>query len=443
MPLERAAIARISRRVLAGVLGLGLAAWAHGTSAAATPVPEATAPRTPPATLAFPGAEGFGAHARGGAGGRQLAVTTREDTGREGSLRWALAQQGRRIVVFKVGGIFDLRSNLKVKEPYLTLDGSSAPGGGVTLKDGALEVLDTHDIIVRYLRVRPGDEAELGKGDWKGQSRGIHSSDAVSVKNSTDVIIDHVSASWSTDETISVTGSRRVTVQNCIIAEPLGNPVLHVENGVPIAHAYGALVEGDGVSYLKNYLAYFKIRGPQLAPAADGRPVRSAAVNNLVAFYENSGTRIKASHTAADFIVENNVYRHPLKSSAPDIHLIMEKIKAEHHRRPDAASTVGHTHVFIHGNLGPHRPQQQMDDWAGVRTDFDWAIAQRDRVATPPFTIEPLDLLPTDRVEEYVLEHAGDTLPTRDPVDERLIRQFRSGTGAVIKSQDDVGGYAR
>src|SRR5262249_13631705 len=85
--------------------------------------------------LAFEGAEGFGAYARGGAGGRTLFVTTRDDTGREGSLRWALMQKGPRIVLFKVGGVFELDSNLKVKEPFLTLDGSTAPDGGVTLKD--------------------------------------------------------------------------------------------------------------------------------------------------------------------------------------------------------------------------------------------------------------------------------------------------------------------
>ena len=78
----------------------------------------------PALPLAFPGAEGFGARARGGAGGRELVVTTRADTGREGSLRWALAQPGPRVVRFQVGGLFELDSNLRVTEPFLTLDGS-------------------------------------------------------------------------------------------------------------------------------------------------------------------------------------------------------------------------------------------------------------------------------------------------------------------------------
>ncbi len=392
--------------------------------------------------LVFPGAEGFGAYARGGAGGRLIEVTTRADTGREGSLRWALAQKGPRRVVFKVGGLFELESDLKVKEPFLTLDGSTAPDGGVTLKDGALTILGTHDVIVRHLRVRPGDEPQLGKGRWAGRPRGIKSSDALSVKDSHDVIIDHVSGSWSTDETISVTHSRRVTVQRCLIAEPLGNPALHVENGVEIPHAYGALVEGREVSYIKNYLAYFKIRGPQLAAPLEGEAVSSAAVNNLVAFYESSGTRVKASRSTADFVVLNNVYRHPLSAKAPDIHLILEKIKAEKLRRPDAAETVGHTRVHIAGNLGPKRRDAGLDEWAGVQADFTENIVKALRVAQPPFVVAPLVLLAAEEVEAAVLADVGATLPVRDAIDARLVRQFREGTGKVIQSQDDVGGYA-
>jgi hypothetical protein len=395
---------------------------------------------TPP-QLAFPEAEGFGAYARGGRGGRHLYVTTTKDGDNEGCLRWALAQSGRRIIEFKVGGVFELDSNLRVKEPFFTLDGSTAPDGGVTLKDGALDILETHDVIIRYLRVRPGDEASLGKGRWQGHPRPVKASDAVTVKDSADVIIDHVSASWSTDETISVTHSRRVTVQNCFITEPLANPALHIEEGREISHPYGALVEGDEISYLKNYFAYFKIRGPQLAAPAEGERVRSAAVNNLVAFYENSGTRVKASHVSADFLVCSNLYRYPLKSQAPDIHVISEKIKSQGKKRPGPEDFIGHTRIYISGNLGPRRPQSTFDEWAGVRVDFDTNVIGKLRVATPPFVVLPLSPLPVDAVEDHVLQNAGATLPKRDPIDDRLVRQYRAGTGKIIKSQDEVGGY--
>lgn len=387
--------------------------------------------------LAFPGAEGFGAYARGGRGGPLLRVTTLEDHGKPGSLRWAVSQRGPRRVEFAVEGILSLNSPLTVEEPYLTLDGSTAPGAGITLKDAGVRIVHTHDIIVRHLRVRPGDEASLGKGPWQGRPRPIRSGDAISVQECADVIIDHVSASWSTDETISVTDSRRVTVQNCFITEPLANPTLHVENGVPIAHAYGAIVNGDGISYLKNYFAYFRIRGPQMTGGIPELPTRSAAINNLVAFYEESGTRVKIARERSEYIVQNNRYRHPLKLTAPDIHLLAEK--GAERRTPEKA--VRWTRLYVAGNLGPLRPKAGGDDWGSVRANFDPAVAVRFRADQPPFVVEPLVLLPADEVEAHVLAGAGATLPLRDPVDERLVRQYRAGAGKVILSQDDVGGY--
>ena len=164
-------------------------------------------------------------------------MATRADTRREGSLRWARAQTGPRIVEFQGGGCFELNFSLMVSEPFLPLDGSTAPEP-VVLKDGARLIRGTHDIIVRHLPVRPGDEPARGKGRWKTAPRAPKSSDPASVKDSADVIIEHVSASGSPDETVAVTPSRRVTVQHwSSIAEPLVNPALHLENGVPICHA--------------------------------------------------------------------------------------------------------------------------------------------------------------------------------------------------------------
>lgn len=394
-----------------------------------------------PREIAFEGAEGFGAYSRGGRGGRVLRVTTLEDHGKPGSLRWAVAQSGARIVEFAVEGILSLRQPLVIEQPYLTIDGSTAPGGGITLKDGGVRVVRTHDIIIRHIRVRPGDEAALGKGKWKDHPQPMQG-DALSITESADILIDHVSASWATDETISVTHSRRVTVQNCFITEPLANPALHIEEGVPISHAYGALVSGDGVSYLKNYFAYFKIRGPQMSGGTAELPARTAAINNLVAFYENSGTRVKAALEPSDYIVRNNVYRHPLKPGAPDIHLLAARAEKGTDNFVSPAAAAGKTRLYVAGNIGPLNPLGERDGWASVRTDFEPAVAARLRVPEPPFAVEPLTLLPASAVEAHVLAHAGATLPRRDAVDARLVRQFRQAEGKVIFSQDDVGGYA-
>ena len=187
-------------------------------------------------------------------------------------------------------------------------------------------------------------------------------------------------------------------------------------------------------------MIFLKIRGPQLAAPEGGPRVRSAAVNNLVAFYEGSGTRVKALREPAEYLVRNNVYRHPLRSGAPDIEVLAERIKGGG-RTVQGRETVGKTRIHVAGNLGPGRTDPTQDEWAGVRAkDLDDAVRSL-RVDAPPFAVEPLALLPTETLEAYVLAQAGATLPRRDAIDERVLAQYLAGTGKVIFSQDDAGGY--
>ncbi len=140
---------------------------------------------------AFPGAEGFGAFAVGGRGGAVLFVDNLNDAG-PGSLRAAIEATGPRTVIFRVGGTIDLSSSLIVRSPYLTIAGQTAPGGGIALKRGTLRI-GTHDVIVRGLRVRPGDEQPGGtpptQRDAIGLSGGYKGQDVYNV------IIDHCSLS--------------------------------------------------------------------------------------------------------------------------------------------------------------------------------------------------------------------------------------------------------
>jgi hypothetical protein len=199
-------------------------------------------------------------------------------------------------------------------------------------------------------------------------------------------------------------------------------------------------VQGDEIAYLKDNLAWFKIRGPQLTAPPAGTRVRSAADKNLVAFYEGSGTRGKASGNPAGFVVLHNAYRHPLKPTAPDIHVILEELKGTAGQRPDPASTTDTTAIFVAGNLGPLRPRAGLGAWAGVRADLAPDVVAKLRRERPPFDVTPLDLLPAEAIEAFVLANAGGTLPRREDADERIVRQYRAGTGRVIMSQDDVGG---
>ncbi len=143
----------------------------------------AEAPRVP----AFPGAEGYGAMTRGGRGGRVIAVTNLNDSG-QGSLRAAVEAEGPRIVVFRISGTITLESRLRISNPYITIAGQTAPGDGVTIRKYQLQIA-ADEVVIRYIRVRLGGES----GD---------DADAISSRYHKNIILDHVSASWSVDETV-------------------------------------------------------------------------------------------------------------------------------------------------------------------------------------------------------------------------------------------------
>ena len=186
----------------------------------------------PPGIIpAFPGAEGFGAISKGGRGGQVLEVTTLADSG-PGSLRAALEADGPRMVVFRVAGIIELEDAIHIQHPYLTVAGQTAPGGGILLKgrDNTLLRLrkGVHDVVIRYLRLRNGS----GKADGSGY-------DNLMITGAHNVVMDHVSMSWSTDENASMHRKAtyepiyNITVQRSIMAEGLAG------------HSNGMLVAGD------------------------------------------------------------------------------------------------------------------------------------------------------------------------------------------------------
>jgi pectate lyase len=144
---------------------------------------------------AFPGAEGAGSETIGGRGGKVIEVTNLNDSG-PGSLRAAVEAEGPRIVVFRVSGTIQLKNSLVIKNPNITIAGQTAPGEGICLRDAPLGV-QADDVVVRFLRVRLGDESG-------------RESDAISISSGERIIFDHCSASWSVDETFSASTGDQV-----------------------------------------------------------------------------------------------------------------------------------------------------------------------------------------------------------------------------------------
>lgn len=356
---------------------------------------------------AFPGAEGFGMFTIGGRGGDVYIITTLADydeteTPIAGSLRYAIEQEGPRTVVFAVAGYIELKRTLEIRQPYLTLAAQTAPGDGVTLKNYGVEVY-APQVILRHLRVRPGDVAHTEQ-------------DAINVR-SRDVIIDHCSVSWSTDETLSVIGeATNVTVQWCLIAESLNESVHHKG-----AHGYGSLLTSPGdVTIHHSIYAFHHSRNPR------PKDLLLDFRNNLIyGFGDRAGYNIH-EFTRMNYV--GNTIR-PLSYSQ--------------HR--DYAFTLGGTNgrIFADGNVWQDEARTVDDDWQlfmppdGLsRQDVENTVRVNLPFAVPSVTTEAADI-----ALQRMMHETGATFPARDAVDQRILGLIEAGEGQIINSQNNVGGW--
>lgn len=217
---------------------------------------------------AFPGAEGCGKNTVGGRGGTVLHVTSLEDDGSEGTLRWAVTQKKPRVIVFDVAGTIHLKSQLKTTADYLTIAGQTSPGG-ICIADYPF-VINSNQVILRFLRFRPGDAS----GDEPDGLGGMDKSD---------VIVDHCSVSWSVDECLSVYGMTRSTVQWCIASQ-----ALRVSTHGKGTHGYGGNWGGNQASYHHNLIAHCESRVPRLGPRSTTQLNEYVDIRNNV-FYNWAG----------------------------------------------------------------------------------------------------------------------------------------------------------
>lgn len=373
-----------------------------------------TTTTTIPKRWAFPGAQGFGSNTIGGRGGRVLLVTNLHDTG-PGSLRAAVEATGPRIVVFRVSGTITQMSRINIKNPYITIAGQTAPGGGITLRsnpcnsDGTMRI-HTHDVVIRYLRLRPGPYP----------CAGLHSSgDALTVENPETyrVVIDHCSLSWAVDEDLGVWDDAHwLTFSWNIISEGLSHST-HTGG----EHSKGAHLSGSrtyGVSFHHNLLAHNNDRNPQPT-----NPGIADIRNNVIYNYGYNAALTSNAHGRPYFNFVNNYYR-PGPNS-----------KAYHYELVDYGDPAVGWRYFVQGNIGPHRLSQTLPQADTVDP------SARANMVGKPYPAPYVTTWAVSTAYPKVLDLAGARIPYRDPVDARVVRDVKNLTGHIIDDPSQVGGW--
>jgi pectate lyase len=398
MPAARTSHARRDDllAILPILILIGLALSTCGNAINARPPPP---PKGISGPLAFPGATGFGAGARGGRGGRIIMVDTLADD-RPGSLRMCVEASGPRVCIFRVAGVIRFNGRPPViSNPYLTIAGQTAPGGGITLAhDGGpngftpLLIKNTHDVVVRHIRVR---------NDRIGGSR--EAEDSITIENSRNVIIDHVSASWARDEIINPYGDNNdITISWSIFAE-----------GIP-KHDKCALLGSDPkgpqqLSVLDNLCAHNGDRNPDINFYPNSCV---EVVNNVLYDADSQFAEVWESYGGTPVSIVGNVMRKGPSTADRAVGIDREQI-----------GTTGNAAIYMYGN----------------RFDGKFvhiaAGSQAVALASPPC---PLTITPMSADEAYaaVLTHAG-AFP-RDSFDTQMVDEVRSRTGHIIRAPGSI-----
>lgn len=400
---------------------------------------------------AFPGAEGGGMFTTGGRGGRVIKVTNLNDSG-AGSLRAALSESGARTIVFDVDGIIELKSTLDIKNDDVTIAGQTAPGDGICLKNYAL-VVKANNVIIRYIRTRMGDEAN-------------NEDDAMWGRYLKNIIIDHCSMSWSTDECSSFYANENFTMQWCILSESLRNSV-HGKG----QHGYGAIWGGVNATYHHNLLAHHDSRNPRF----DGGDVygtsdnpltndqRSVDFRNCVVYNFSNYPAYGGEGQKINFV--GNYYKWgPASVNGPD-NSTNGKKRRYFYRISGKKGIVdygcpsiymGEYPNYLHTTDGNDNGVNT-DNWQGLEYDTSNQGATTYTPLTTPVSIVPNGVSAKVTTHtaaiafERVLDYAGANLK-RDAVDARAVNDTRNGTatcmdggnGSIngfIDTQSAVGGW--
>ena len=419
---------------LAFMTGLALSACVGTTAVGQVGGPAGGSPSllaADPIASWFPAPMGWAADTKGGRGGQIIRVTNLNADG-PGSFRAAIATKGPRIVVFEVGGVIDLGAKtLKIEEPFLTIAGQTAPSPGITLIKGGMDIA-AHDVIVQHIRIRPGSAG----GEWrKGPDF-----DSISSVGAYNVVVDHCSLTWGTDENLSASGPRftgatqadwqqgashRITFSNNIIAESLAYSV-HPKG----EHSKGSLIHDNAsdILIIGNVYAHNYERNPLFKGGVHG-----AVVNNII---YNPGQRA----------LHYNLMANEWGATAP-VNGRMTAVGNVLRGGQDTVAGMPFLMIGGQGDLDYHgRDNLLVDRWGqplpelGSYGQTGAKIIRHDQPLDWPTGIVAMPAL---QVETHVLTHAGARPWDRDGDDVRVLADVAEGRGEIIDHENETGGYPK
>ena len=386
------------------------------------------------AVPAFPGAEGPGAETVGGRGGQIIEVTNLNDSG-DGSLRAAIEASGSRTVVFKVAGIIDLDSVIYIKNPYLTIAGQTAPEGGITLKSWGIQIR-THDVIMRYIKSRPG----IDRDDYNTDGLGMQGADDL-YRN----ILDHCSLSWANDENAQIWSKSEIIAPHHITYSwnILSEGFSGHSCGFLLGASNDSADEMKDISIHHNLFASNHHRNPMM------KIKEVKFINNLVYNWDYYAS---ATTGGVRLDIIGNKYKMGPTTPSYRYHELIVKTQAE--VADGSTSVEGDPEIYIKGNVSPRLSDETADNWSMTSTYYDRDPLDRKYERGTPLTKAtfPIVIDSVTKAEQEILADSGaskrinergEWVANRDTVDQRIINDYKNGTGTIPASENDVGGYPK
>lgn len=365
----------------------------------------------------IPGAVGFGMYGRAGRGGKILKVTNLNDSG-IGSLRWALEQEGPRVVIFEVSGRIRLQDEITIWNPYLTVAGQTAPDPGIIITNAPIEVA-TSEVLIQHIGIFPGDDPG---------GRSYDNRDCITIGKTgyevSNVVLDHVSLGWGTDENIDIIeGTDNITLRHMLIAEPLVKTRTGSRNA-----GYCLLIYGEGhLDITGSYFAHMRQRAPltRIGHLVYANNVIYDRKSSFITMGNANGAGKPNGSTSQNTFVGNVFTEGPTLSSGTRDYPITVM---------QSAMLNNGSKIYVSDN-----------SWSARNLDSQWDLVLNEpdyvKSNTPPAWVEGfVPKTNKNEIEDWVINNAGSRPARRNSNDKRIIENYLTGQGS---NKDCVEGCSR